>query len=96
MAVIIPIKKAAYSPVSGVRPARIAKDKDSGIMVIATVKPARISFLKFIFLSVEIDKKECVIVILYRVTKLKILIQVKDKSMKGLQVEWENSNKAGK
>jgi hypothetical protein len=37
--------KAAYKPVKGGKPARIANDNDSGIMVMATVKPARISVL---------------------------------------------------
>src|SRR5690554_4390876 len=44
-AVTNPIKKAAYNPVSGDNPAKIAKDNDSGIMVMATVKPAKTSFL---------------------------------------------------
>jgi len=35
--------KAPYNPVKGGKPATIAKDSDSGIMVIATVKPANIS-----------------------------------------------------
>jgi hypothetical protein len=36
---------AAYNPTKGGKPASIANDKDSGIMVIATVKPAKISVL---------------------------------------------------
>jgi hypothetical protein len=44
-AVISPAIKAAYKPVKGGNPAKIANDKDSGIMVIATVRPARISVL---------------------------------------------------
>src|SRR5690606_40982671 len=48
IAVTSPIKKEAYRPVSGDSPAKIAKDSDSGIMVIATVNPAKISVLKFI------------------------------------------------
>src|SRR5690606_15484181 len=43
IAVIIPIIKAPYNPVKGGNPATIANDKDSGIMVIATVNPAKIS-----------------------------------------------------
>lgn len=43
--VISPIIKAAYKPDKGGNPARIANDKDSGIIVMATVRPARISFL---------------------------------------------------
>jgi hypothetical protein len=45
IAVTNPIIKAAYNPTSGGNPASIAKDKDSGIMVIATVRPAKISIL---------------------------------------------------
>ncbi len=45
IAVTNPIIKAAYKPVKGENPARIANDKDSGIIVIATVSPANISFL---------------------------------------------------
>lgn len=52
-AVTIPIKKAAYKPVRGVSPARIANDKDSGIMVMATVKPANTSFLILILPKLE-------------------------------------------
>jgi hypothetical protein len=37
--------KAAYKPASGGKPTRIANESDSGIIVIATVKPAKISFL---------------------------------------------------
>ena len=44
-AVINPAIKAAYKPTKGGKPAKIANDKDSGIMVIATVKPANISVL---------------------------------------------------
>jgi hypothetical protein len=40
-----PIINAAYKPTRGGKPANIAKDKDSGIMVIATVIPARTSVL---------------------------------------------------
>jgi hypothetical protein len=39
-----PIIKAAYKPKGG-KPAKIANESDSGIMVIATVKPAKISVL---------------------------------------------------
>ncbi len=49
MAVTNPIIKAAYNPVKGESPARMANERDSGIMVIATVNPARSSFLKLIF-----------------------------------------------
>jgi hypothetical protein len=34
-----------YSPTKGGKPAKIANDNDSGIMVMATVKPAKISVL---------------------------------------------------
>jgi hypothetical protein len=44
MAVTKPIINAAYNPTKGGK-ASIANDKDSGIMVIATVKPAKISVL---------------------------------------------------
>jgi hypothetical protein len=37
--------KAAYNPTNGGKPANIAKDNDSGIIVIATVKPAKTSVL---------------------------------------------------
>ncbi len=50
MEVTNPIIKAPYNPTKGGNPAKIANDNDSGIMVIATVKPARISFLKFMSL----------------------------------------------
>jgi hypothetical protein len=40
-----PIIKAAYNPTKGGNPAKIANDNDSGIMVIATVKPAKTSVL---------------------------------------------------
>jgi hypothetical protein len=39
-----PIIKAAYNHKGG-KPAKIANESDSGIMVIATVKPAKISVL---------------------------------------------------
>ncbi|MNT69549.1 hypothetical protein D3C72_2078760 [compost metagenome] len=45
MAVTNPIINAAYKPVNGGKPANIAKESDSGIIVIATVKPAKISVL---------------------------------------------------
>src|SRR5690606_29446349 len=45
IAVIRPIKKAAYKPNNGDKPAKIANDKYSGIMVMATVKPAKTSVL---------------------------------------------------
>ena len=45
MAVTKPIINAAYKPVNGEKPAKMANDNDSGIMVIATVKPAKTSFL---------------------------------------------------
>lgn len=44
-AVTKPIIKAAYNPAKGGKPARIANESDSGIIVIATVKPAKISVL---------------------------------------------------
>jgi hypothetical protein len=40
-----PIMKAPYKPTNGGSFAKIAKERDSGIMVIATVNPARISVL---------------------------------------------------
>ena len=46
-----PAMNAAYNPESGGNPAKIAKDNDSGIMVIATVNPANISTLQLIFWS---------------------------------------------
>ena len=45
IAVTNPIIKAPYKPTNGENPARIANINDSGIIVIATVKPAKISFL---------------------------------------------------
>ncbi|MNY19724.1 hypothetical protein D3C86_1531700 [compost metagenome] len=45
IAVTKPIIKAAYKPVKGDSPASMAKDNDSGIIVIATVNPAKISTL---------------------------------------------------
>ena len=45
IAVINPAIKEAYKPINGGKPARIAKDNDSGIIVIATVKPANTSVL---------------------------------------------------
>jgi hypothetical protein len=45
MEVISPIINAAYKPAKGGKPASMANDNDSGIMVIATVKPASISVL---------------------------------------------------
>ncbi|MNG11337.1 hypothetical protein D3C84_948710 [compost metagenome] len=45
IAVTKPAIKAAYKPTKGGNPAKIANDNDSGIMVMATVKPAKISFL---------------------------------------------------
>jgi hypothetical protein len=48
IAVTKPMINAAYSPVKGERPASIANDKDSGIIVIATVNPAKTSTLKLI------------------------------------------------
>ena len=44
-AVTKPIMKAAYNPTSGGKPANIANDNDSGIMVMATVNPAKTSVL---------------------------------------------------
>ena len=49
IAVTKPAIKAAYRPIKGGKPANIANDSDSGIIVIATVKPARISVRKFTF-----------------------------------------------
>ena len=46
-----PAMNAAYSPESGGKPARMANDNDSGIMVMATAKPARISVRHWIGLS---------------------------------------------
>ncbi len=46
MAVTSPIIKAAYNPVKGESPARMANERDSGYHVIATVSPAK----KFIFI----------------------------------------------
>ena len=43
--VINPMIKAPYNPTNGGNPAKIANESDSGIMVIATVKPAKISVL---------------------------------------------------
>ena len=43
IAVTSPMMKAPYNPIKGGKPARIAKDKDSGIMVMATVIPASTS-----------------------------------------------------
>ena len=45
IAVTNPIIKAAYKPTNGGNPANIAKESDSGIMVMATVNPAKISVL---------------------------------------------------
>ena len=45
IAVISPMIKAAYNPTKGGKSARMAKDNDSGIIVIATVNPAKISVL---------------------------------------------------
>ena len=47
---INPMMKAAYKPTSGGKPAKIANDSDSGIIVMATVRPARISVLTSTFL----------------------------------------------
>ena len=46
-----PAMNAAYSPESGGKPARMANDNDSGIMVMATAKPAKISARHWIGLS---------------------------------------------
>ena len=45
IAVTIPIIKAPYKPTKGDKPAKMANESDSGIIVMATVKPANISFL---------------------------------------------------
>ena len=45
IAVTRPAIKAAYKPIKGGKPANIANDNDSGIMVMATVRPAKTSVL---------------------------------------------------
>ncbi|SEF89323.1 hypothetical protein SAMN04488130_103309 [Flavobacterium urumqiense] len=45
IAVINHVIKAAYKPANGGNPANMAKESDSGIMIIATVRPAKISIL---------------------------------------------------
>jgi hypothetical protein len=52
-AVTNPMMKAAYSPTKGGKPAKIANDNDSGIMVMATVKPAKISFYNLLLSEVK-------------------------------------------
>src|SRR5690606_28175846 len=51
--VINPIRNAPYNPVSGGKPATIANDNDSGIIVIATVNPAKIS-TRYVFICSSI------------------------------------------
>jgi hypothetical protein len=48
-AVKIPIKKAVCKPVNGDRLAKMANNKGSRIIIIATISPAKISFLVFGF-----------------------------------------------
>jgi hypothetical protein len=63
MAVTKPIINAAYNPTKGGKPASIANDKDSGIMVIATVSQ---NFRSVIDFCVKSNKLKYCFILFYK------------------------------